>query len=393
MKNKRFLVLVSIICLALILVALPLVAACEEEEAPPAGEEEEEEEVTPPETIIWRCDCHIKARQITPLADPYEKFVNNIYERSGGQLKIETHWSSELGLSYADFLKNLQKGLVEMSETAFPSASKYVPDLAYSSIAYISGTTYDWPTYLEALKARRPIYDELFAEWDAKLLVEFPYLPDIVCGTDIISTIPIRGVEDFDGVKVKCTTPEQAELWEQFGAINVPVDTPEIYTAVKTGMVDAIVWSRDTMLDWKLYEVCPYLIEVFPVKEKYYDFGWAVTIDAWNKLTPDLQQIVSDACKEYQDEIDWQIANRGTEFLPPREEELREVMEEWGMTIIKFPADDQAKVLEFAEDLIVKWLAEAGDLGLRLFKSDMEAMGQMERYERIMQLVEEYAGE
>jgi TRAP transporter TAXI family solute receptor len=46
MKRKKLLILVSTICLALILVALPLVAACGEEVTPPA--EEEEEEVTPP---------------------------------------------------------------------------------------------------------------------------------------------------------------------------------------------------------------------------------------------------------------------------------------------------------------------------------------------------------
>ena len=48
MRNKRLLILISSICLILVLVALPLMIACEEEVGPPGEEEEEEEEEEEP---------------------------------------------------------------------------------------------------------------------------------------------------------------------------------------------------------------------------------------------------------------------------------------------------------------------------------------------------------
>jgi len=357
----------------------------------PAQQEEEEEEEEP-EPIIWRADTHLRSGQITALGEPFQTCIDRIYEESDGLLTIEPHWTSELGLDYRDWLKNLQDGLVEMSATAYPSAGSYVPGFAYCSVSFILDPPYTWPQYLDAIQARRQIYGDVCADWDVKPLVHFPYLPDVICGTDILSTVAIYGIEDLDGILMRSTTPEQAALWAEFGCVQTVVDTPEIYTAVKTGMVDAIAWSRDNLLAWNLYEVCPYLIEVFPAKEKYFDFGWAVSEDAWNELSPELQAIVTDAFNEYQETVDWQIDNLGVEWFPPREAELEEAMEEWDMTTIYFSADDQAEVLEAAEGVVVAWLAGTDEIGLSLFESDMQTLGHMDRYNRIMELVEEYAG-
>lgn len=55
----------------------------------------------------------------------------------------------------------------------------------------------------------------------------------------LVSTIPIRGVDDFKGVKIRSPEGLAAEVFQRVGAVPTAIPFPEVYTALDKKIVDA----------------------------------------------------------------------------------------------------------------------------------------------------------
>jgi TRAP-type mannitol/chloroaromatic compound transport system substrate-binding protein len=53
------------------------------------------------------------------------------------------------------------------------------------------------------------------------------------------STVPIRGVADMEGLKIRAPEGLPAELFKRAGATSVPIPFSEVYTSLEKGIIDA----------------------------------------------------------------------------------------------------------------------------------------------------------
>lgn len=101
---------------------------------------------------------------------------------------------------------------------------------------------------------------------------------------------------DFKGLKIRTPeTPPLIAYYRALGAIPTPIARPEVYTALKQGVIDGVDATFEGGINFKDYEVAKYApaldhsftVVIFGVSERW-----------WKTLPPGLQQIIIQAEKE-----------------------------------------------------------------------------------------------
>ena len=113
----------------------------------------------------------------------------------------------------------------------------------------------------------------------------------------LVSKRPLKGLDDFKGIKVRTPQGMFAEVITKLGASVVVVPGGEVYSALDKGVVDAADWATESMNNrMGFFEVAKHSVRLdhsMPVQE------FAVNIRQWNALPPDLKQIVTSCVREW----------------------------------------------------------------------------------------------
>ncbi len=139
--------------------------------------------------------------------------------------------------------------------------------------------------------------DDLAAKmWESKMNVKYVgtagFLPpEVWCQTN--KKIDVPG--DIKGLKMRCSG-DGGEILASMGAATVFFPGAEIYESMQRGVIDAFEYASP-FLNWGMgfHEVAKYLYMSPSRAPTDVAHVW-VNRDDWNALTPDLQQIVMDAC-------------------------------------------------------------------------------------------------
>lgn len=114
----------------------------------------------------------------------------------------------------------------------------------------------------------------------------------------LISTKPIRKMEDFRGLKMRVPHGMTAMLMQKLGASVVVLPGGEVYSALDKGVIDASDWATPSMNQrMGFFEVAKYYI--YPGFHSMPLGGFTVNINEWNKLPDDIKQILKTACREW----------------------------------------------------------------------------------------------
>jgi TRAP-type mannitol/chloroaromatic compound transport system substrate-binding protein len=117
------------------------------------------------------------------------------------------------------------------------------------------------------------------------------------CATYIMSTKPVRTVDDWKGMKVR-TIGLMADAVAAAGASVAPIPTQEVYIALETGVVDAASWASVAMMrNLGFHEVTDYLL--YPPISGVTASDMFVNMDRWNELPDDLKEIINLAEQAY----------------------------------------------------------------------------------------------
>jgi len=164
---------------------------------------------------------------------------------------------------------------------------------------------------------------------------------------DIInSSVPIRGIEDFTGLKIR-TGGMTAKVFEKLGVSVVSVPMTETYTAFQLGTIDAGEASGYEG-NWNMgfHEVTDYVIEP-ALTGGVWRGDMLFDLDAWNKLPADLQAIVH-SCMEEQ-----KLRSYVDEFVLNREYRLKYI--DYGTELIQLPEQDVIDMGKITMANIKEW--------------------------------------
>ena len=160
------------------------------------------------------------------------------------------------------------------------------------------------------------------------------------------SNKPIRNADDLQGLKIRMPNISWwIDVWKGMGASPTPVSSAEIYSALKTGVVDAQENFLTNIFGRKLWEVQKYAIAT-----KHIDFYmmWAASSKTWDTLTEEEKGIIIKS------------ANDAVDYVTPKITEMNEgfvnSLKENNMEII---VPDRESLIKAARPSIVKLIKES----------------------------------
>ena len=189
-------------------------------------------------------------------------------------------------------------------------------------------------------------------------------------GTEsMVSTKPIRRMEDFKGLKMRVPQGMTAMLFQQLGASVVVLPGGEVYSALDKGVIDTADWASISMNNrMGFYRVAKYTN--YPGFHSMPLAAFTVNINEWNKLPDDIKAILKTACREWgwdsreriavdDTKVKGELSKKGVHVLKWSDEDLFRVravaMEIW---------DEYAKKSPMAKKVIDSQKAWLRDLGL-----------------------------
>ncbi len=246
-----------------------------------------------------------------------EKLADLINAESKGRIKAKSWTGGSLGSERV--LCEMTRGdSLEVCTSLQTGMARYVPELAVFALPYLYTDT---GQMLKALKALRPVLDDLLAPHNIKPL---GYI-DLGIRHMINRKRPIYTVADMKGLKIRVPNPLYAGMINVLGASASTISWTEVYTSLQTGVIDGLEASASLFYSNRMYEQAKYLSKTyhssaghcFMTNRKWYD-----------NLPKDLQEVVFNATEEaskYQNTVERDFENKVWEKLSREGVKINEV--------------------------------------------------------------------
>jgi TRAP-type mannitol/chloroaromatic compound transport system substrate-binding protein len=180
------------------------------------------------------------------------------------------------------------------------------------------------------------------------------------------SKIPIRGIDDLQGVKVRSPEGLAANVFQRAGASPVALPASEVHTSIDKGVIDAADFSSYTMDESVgLHEIAKF--PIYPGIHSMPVIQFTVNKAAYDSLTP-AQQTILDVW--YRAMIaDLSMMNEITD----RELVARDMAEGSEVEVINWSKEDRDQLREIAAEAWSEF-AEGDDLAKRAYEANIEFM-------------------
>ncbi len=228
-----------------------------------------------------------------PGLTPYialEEFVENVKAMSGGRIEIQLFPVSAL-FPPNEGLEAVATGIVELGLTTGGYFAGQMGPIATMESGLPGAEANAWERnafFYE--KGFINIVRDAYSEHGVHYLA-----PNLGSPWELVSKVPLNSAADFQGKKIRGFGIE-AEWFQSLGAEAVNIGGAEIYTALATGVVDAVRWGDESQnLAQGLHEVGTYYIKPAPMPAPNNHI--LVNQATWDSMSPDLQAILEGAAK------------------------------------------------------------------------------------------------
>ncbi len=181
-------------------------------------------------------------------------FADKLADYAGGSLKVTVLPAAQMG-GQREIVESVSLGVLAMGYGESGLYAAYVPQFSVLALAYLYADFAHWERVVDG-----PVGQDLAARLDtAGGMRVVNYLTGGYRST-FLRDKPVDVPEDFEGVKIRL--PEAPVFVRTFGALGAsptPIPAPEMYSALQTGVVDAMEGSLETGFTYKIHEVCKYL--------------------------------------------------------------------------------------------------------------------------------------
>ncbi|MDO5603588.1 MAG: DctP family TRAP transporter solute-binding subunit [Paracoccus sp. (in: a-proteobacteria)] len=233
-------------------------------------------------------------------------FADEVNEKTEGRVKVEIFPGGQLG-SEREMIEGLQFGSVQGGVIGAGSFQAVEPKMGIIEMPYA------WSSRENAFAALDgdlgEALSELLADKNVKVLAWWENGYRNITN----SKRPINVPADLEGLKIRVTPDKvRLETFEQMGAQPAPLAFGELYAALQQGVFDAqenplsIIWSSS------MFEVQKY------VSMTQHVWGAATLVVAepvWNRLSPQDQEIVAAAAREWGEKQRQMVADSDAEMV------------------------------------------------------------------------------
>lgn len=213
-----------------------------------------------------------------------EEFVSHI-EGSLPDAKVEIFLDGALG-GERELLDLLRLGETDIHMGVI-HASQYFPELDATLVPYLFP---DYDTILAFLDSETGdrIKKALEERGNAKFLGTY-----YQGSRWTTSNTSFRTIDELNGIKIRMPEiPLWIEIWSGLGATTTPMPSPEVFSGLQTGVIDAQENMLSNILGRRIHEVQKYLIAT---EHQHSYVTVMANLDFWNGLEAETQQAIQSA--------------------------------------------------------------------------------------------------
>jgi TRAP-type transport system periplasmic protein len=192
--------------------------------------------------------------------------------------------------------------------------------------------------------------------------------------------VQIKKLEDMKGLIIRSVGKVQTEAVKLLGASPATVPAGEMYDSVSKGVIDGVVNGLVSfVLNYKLYEVCPYYTQIDMDGSAG---NLVINLDTWKSLPPELQKYFQpDQYKRYGDA--WGFINDQQEvsswtFLD------KYYKSKGGQGIYVMPKEERARLITATLPTYENWVKNVtpivGEAKARAILADAKTFAQQNAY-------------
>jgi TRAP-type C4-dicarboxylate transport system substrate-binding protein len=276
------------------------------------------------------------------------QFAREVEQAAAGGLRIEVHPNNTL-VKLADIRQAVQEGkLAQAGETIMSSMVKDIPVAGADSIPFIT-SSYDDARRIWTLQ--RPLIERHFAARGLLPLYAVPWPPQ-----GLYSKAPVRGAQDFRGLRMRTYNQTTVRIAELLGAEPVDVPMVEVNKALAEGRMDTMITSAVTGVENKVWGQLRHYYEInawFPKNIVFVNAG------AFQALPAPVRSAVLRAAADAE--------QRGWQLSQAVAAESTQALRAAGMKTERVPLDFEAELKRLGERFSREWVRSVGNEANAIF--------------------------
>ncbi|MBA4418447.1 MAG: C4-dicarboxylate ABC transporter substrate-binding protein [Syntrophus sp. (in: bacteria)] len=288
-----------------------------------------------------------------------------------------THMNSVMMGKYCEELNKKLAGKVEVTQytggtllTAPKMAAGVasgVADIGLSHCSYSRGrfpvmeimeAPLGFPSSWIASHVAMEFYDKFKPkEWGAFHALMFSTSPP-----NVVQTVkkPVKTMEDMKGMKIR-GTGRIGDTVKALGAAPMPIETVDLYEALRRGVVDGTYTPLETLKGFKFGEVQKYASATWKVGSVF-QFYVVMNKRKWDSLPTDAQKIITEFSKEFLER--WAVEWNKIDI------EGREYFIKLGGQVLPVSDAEQAKMVKAVEPVIADYKKDLVSKGYKAAEVD-----------------------
>ncbi|RXI37184.1 ABC transporter substrate-binding protein [Malaciobacter mytili] len=276
-----------------------------------------------------------------------EQFAALVKDYTKGSVEITVHSGS--ALIKGNPLKAVKDGTVAMTDMFIPFTSGGGKVFGISALPFIANSYEDaYKLYQLSKKS----YEKTAKKWNQKLLYSVTWP-----ASGFYSTKEINSILDFKGVKTRTYDKNSAEFVNLAGGSAVALPWGEVYSSLRTGMVDSVVTSSSSGKDGKFWEV---LKNYTKINYAYPLQAVTINLDYWNALDKNQQKAMLKAAAEIE-KAQW-------EAVKAEDKESLDLLVANGMKVQEVTPELKKELDAIALKLLTQYLEDASSDIQKIFK-------------------------
>lgn len=224
-----------------------------------------------------------------PTVEAVKQMGRALAEKTNGKMNIRVFPSGALGTE-KDTIEQLKLGGLDMMRINVGALNSVVPETLVTVLPFIFRDTAHMRSVLDG-----PIGEDILKAMEAQGLIGLAFY-DSGSRSFYTAKKPIKSLEDFKGLKIRVQPSELfVGMINALGANPTPMPYGEVYTALKTGIVDGAENNWPSYESSRHFEAARYYsLTEHSLAPEVLVFSKVI----WDKLSKDDQALVRQAAKD-----------------------------------------------------------------------------------------------
>ena len=285
---------------------------------------------------VFKMDLHASYGATSFHTQGASQFAELVKKYSNGSVEITVHPGGSLGFKGPELLKVVKDGQVPMSDILMGVVAGSEHLFGLSSLPRL---VEDFATARQLYNDSKPLYVEGAKKWGQKFLYAAPWPPSGLVTKNAVST-----KADLNNLKTRTYDKNGAEFLRILGASPVSLPWGEVYSSLRTGMIDSVLTSAESTKNGKFWEV---LGAFKPINYAFPLNMVTINNDYWNSLAKDQQDAILKAAEEVE-ASQWAASEQ-------RHVDSLKVIQENGIAVSDVSPELSAELDKAAEKLIAEF--------------------------------------